>query len=209
VSARTGDPSTPIWRSALAWQVTLHMGVQSTIFYALVNWLPSLEADNGVSAAAAGTHLFLFQLVGIGSALGLIAAMGRRADQRLVASSLTLPMLIGLLGLLIWPGAAALWIALAGVTSGGSIAMALALIGLRSRNPVDTARLSGMAQGFGYLLAASGPVVAGALRAFTGGWQPVIMMLIGLTIAQAIFGGLAGRDRYVGEEPRTATARGR
>jgi CP family cyanate transporter-like MFS transporter len=130
----------------------------------------------------------------------MIAAMGRRADQRLAASLLTVPILVGLFGLLVAPGAAVWWIALAGVTSGGSIAMALALIGLRSRDAMDTSRLSGMAQGLGYLLAASGPVAAGALRASTGGWQAVILMLIGLTVAQGILGALAGRDRYVGEE---------
>jgi CP family cyanate transporter-like MFS transporter len=189
----------PIWRSALAWQVTLHMGVQSTVFYTLVNWLPSLETQSGVPAAVAGTHLFVYQAVGIGAALAMIAVMGRRADQRLAASLLTVPMVIGLVGLLVAPGAAVLWIALAGVTSGGSIAMALALIGLRARDAVDTSRLSGMAQGFGYLLAASGPVVAGALRASTGGWQAVIVMLLGLTVAQGILGALAGRDRYVGD----------
>lgn len=189
----------PVWRSALAWQVTLHMGVQSTIFYALVNWLPSLEADSGVPAAVAGSHLFLYQAVGIAAALSLIAAMGRRADQRLVAGLLTVPMFVGLVGLLLVPQLAVLWICLAGVTSGGSIAMALALIGLRSRTATDTARLSGMAQGFGYLIAAGGPASAGALRAATGGWQAVIWMLLGLTVAQAILGVLAGRDRYVGE----------
>lgn len=189
----------PIWRSPLAWQVTLHMGVQSTIFYALVNWLPSLEADSGVPAAVAGTHLFLYQAVGIGAALSLIAAMGRRADQRLVAGLLTVPMFAGLIGLLLAPHWAVLWIGLAGVTSGGSIAMALALIGLRSRTATDTARLSGMAQGFGYLIAAGGPASAGAIRAATGGWQPVIWLLIGLTAAQTVLGVLAGRDRYVGD----------
>ncbi len=195
-------PTTPVWRSALAWQVTLHLGVQSTIFYALVNWLPSLEADSGVPAAVAGSHLFIYQAVGIGAALSLIAAMGRRADQRLVAGLLTVPMFIGLLGLLLAPQAAALWIGMAGLTSGGSIAMALALIGLRTRTAIDTARLSGMAQGFGYLIAAGGPASAGALRAATGGWHAVIWMLIGLTVAQTVLGILAGRDRYVGEHHR-------
>jgi CP family cyanate transporter-like MFS transporter len=84
------------------------------------------------------------------------------------------------------------------MTSGSAIALALALIGLRTRNAQDTARLSGMAQGIGYLLAACGPIAAGSIRDLTGGWTPVIMLLIGLTVAQGISGALAGRPRTIG-----------
>lgn len=199
---RTIDPSGPhhsIWRSALAWQVTLTMGLQSTVFYTMVNWLPSIEADAGVAPATAGLHLFLYQAIGIVAALVASALMSRTADQRLIASMINIPILVAFAGMMIMPGLLTVWAVLAGLTSGGSITVALALIGLRTRLAADTARLSGMAQGVGYLLAAGGPVAAGWLRQTTGSWSPVIVMLIVLTVLQGGAGFLAGRNRYVGE----------
>jgi len=204
VATRVGsiDPPGPhhsVWRSALAWQVTLTMGLQSTVFYTMVNWLPSIEADAGVAAATAGLHLFVYQAIGIVAALIASALMSRTDDQRLIASMINIPILIAFAGMLIMPGTLLLWAALAGLTSGGSITVALALIGLRTRLATDTARLSGMAQGVGYLLAAGGPVAAGWLRGATGSWTPVIVLLIGLTLVQSVVAFLAGRDRYLGE----------
>ncbi|MBO0811923.1 MAG: MFS transporter [Microlunatus sp.] len=196
------DPPGPhhaIWRSPLAWQVTVNMGLQSTVFYTMVNWFPSIEAEAGVAPATAGLHLFLYQAIGIGAALGASALMSRAADQRLIASMITIPILISLTGMLILPQLVAVWAVLAGLTSGGSITVALALIGFRTRLPADTSRLSGMAQGVGYLLAAGGPFAAGWLRDATGSWTPAIVMMIVLTLTQAVAGYLAGRSRYLGE----------
>jgi len=198
----TIDPSGPhhsIWRSPLAWQVTLTMGLQSTVFYTMVNWLPSIEADAGVAPATAGLHLFLYQAIGILAALIASALMSRTADQRLIASMINIPILIAFAGMLIMPQLLTVWAVLAGLTSGGSITVALALIGLRTRLPADTARLSGMAQGVGYLLAAGGPVAAGWLRGTTGSWTAVIVMLIVVTLVQSAVAFLAGRNRYVAE----------
>jgi CP family cyanate transporter-like MFS transporter len=181
------------------------MGLQATVFYTLVTWLPSIESDQGVAPGTAGTHLFAYQAVGIFAALAVGALMARRPDQRGVAVMITVPILIALAGLIIAPGMILGWAMLAGLTSGSSIAVALALIGLRSRNAYDAARLSGMAQSMGYLLAAGGPIAAGALREATGSWQPVIIVLIMITLGQAAFGALAGRNRYVGQH--TATER--
>jgi MFS transporter, CP family, cyanate transporter len=201
---RTAGPRPSVWRSLLAWQVTLTMGLQSTVFYTLVIWLPSIEADAKIPPAAAGAHLFVFQAVGIGSALVVSALMTRARDQRLIASLITVPILIAFAGMLISPGLVLVWVGFAGLTSGGSITVALALIGLRTRVPADTARLSGMTQGVGYLLASCGPIVAGWMRAATGTWTAVIALLIVLTVLQGIVGFLAGRNRFVGDSRRTA-----
>lgn len=184
-------------RSALAWQVTLYMGVQSTLFYTLLNWLPAIETSHGFSATVAGSHLFGFQAAGIVAALVATVLLGRRRSQRRVAVLITIPMIIGLIGMLTLPALMAVWAVLAGLTTGSSIVVALSLIGLRSRGTAETARMSGMAQSFGYLLAACGPVIAGALSGWTGAWWPVIAMLLGVTLLQAVLGLFAGRDRYV------------
>jgi CP family cyanate transporter-like MFS transporter len=35
------------WTSALGWQVTIFMGLQSIAFYVLMAWLPTIEQSRG------------------------------------------------------------------------------------------------------------------------------------------------------------------
>lgn len=154
----------PVWRSGVAWSVALYMAAQSTSFYLMITWLPSIEAGSGVSAATAGWHLFLFQVIGI--VAGLIAGpvIRARADQRAIAAATGAFMLVAVAGLWLAPGVMLLWVTLVGISCGMSIVVALSLFGLRTRTAAGTARLSGMAQGIGYLIAALGPFGAGALH---------------------------------------------
>ena len=39
-----------MWRSALAWQVTLFMGLQSLAYYVTLTWLPEILQEDGMSA---------------------------------------------------------------------------------------------------------------------------------------------------------------
>lgn len=188
----------PLWRSAAAWQVTGFMGLQSTTFYLLITWLPTMEASRGISAAATGWHLVLFQGAGIVSGLGVSAVMQRSNGQRLLAVLISLAMGTAALGALLDPALVLLWVALAGVSSGSALVVALSLIGLRSRSTAQTAKLSGMAQAFGYLLAAGGPAAAGWLRDGTGSWGPVLGLLATLAAVQAVVALFAGRNTPVG-----------
>ncbi len=194
----------PVWRSAIAWQVTLFMGLQSTAFYLMVTWLPTIETARGVNAGAAGWYLFLFQAVGIVSGLAVTAVMGRRADQRAVGALVSVPMAAAMAGMLWAPGWSPVWAVIAGISSGGSIVVALALIGLRTRTFLHTAKLSGMAQSVGYLLAATGPIAAGWLADSSGSWTPVLVLIAVLALAQACVALWAGRDRYTHPEPVNA-----
>lgn len=198
VTSATGIPTEPtgsVWRSATAWQVTAFMGLQSTAFFTLINWLPSVEASRGVSPEAAGWHLFAFQIAGVFAGLAITALMGRRAEQRPACLAVSLAILVAMAGLLWFPAWGPLWIVLAGVGTGSSIVVALSLIGLRGRSQSETTRLSGMAQSMGYLLAACGPVAAGALIQLTGSPDLVLMLVGGLALAQTGVAFWAGRDR--------------
>lgn len=46
-SAKKAAAGTSIWKSGLAWWVTLFMGVQSLLFYSLVAWLPTIVTSKG------------------------------------------------------------------------------------------------------------------------------------------------------------------
>lgn len=187
----------PPWRSPVAWQVTAFIGLQSLLFYVIINWLPAIEQSLGVSVTVAGFHLFIFQLMNMVGNIATATLMHRMRDQRLLGAVCSLLDLIAIAGILLVPQLLLFWVALAGVGAGSSIVLALAMFGLRTRHHRQTAALSGMAQSLGYLFAASGPIVIGALHDGTGSWTVPLLVLCGLLAAQTVFGMLAGRIRTI------------
>jgi CP family cyanate transporter-like MFS transporter len=199
-AARTHAPGAGYrspWRTALGWQVTVFMGLQSVTFYVLVTWLPSIERAGGVPAAAAGIHQLLFNALGIAGSLTSAALIPRRGGQRLIATVAPFVYALAITGLLVLPRAGALWACLAGAAGGSMIVLALSLFGLRTRHHAQAATLSGMAQSLGYLFAAAGPVAIGAIHDATGLWTPalVILIVIGLTLVGVGF--LVSRHRVI------------
>jgi CP family cyanate transporter-like MFS transporter len=187
-------------RDPLAWQVTLFFGLQSLSFYAVLAWLPSVYRDHGYSPAAAGILLSTSALVQLPITLVVPNLAARFADQRAFAVGCTLLTMVGLGGVLLAPTAAPyLWMLLLGVGQGTSFAIGLTLFVLRARATVDTARLSAMAQTFGYLVAAGGPLLVGTVHDATRSWTPALALLLLLALPQLLTGLLAGRSRYVGE----------
>lgn len=186
-----------VWRSPLAWQVTTFMGTQAIFFYLMVTWLPSIEAARGVSPVRAGWDLFLFQVTGIAGGLLVSLAMRGRRDHRLVGVGVSVGMAVSMLGLLLLPGLDALWLVLAGLSSGASLVVALSFVAERSRSTADAAQLSGMVQSVGYLLGIIGPIGAGALFQATGGWASTLVAVVVVNLVQLVVSLFAGRDAYV------------
>lgn len=184
----------------LAWSVTVYMGLQSAGFYAVLAWLPLIYRSAGISAADAGLLLAVVTATGIPMALTVPAWAARCRDQRVFPVVLTLLTTAGFVGVLLAPATLpALWAVLIGAGLGGNFPLALTLVVLRTARPADTAALSTMAQGIGYLMAAVvGPFAVGVLHEVAGGWSLPIGLLVALAIPQALAGWLAGRALVVG-----------
>ncbi|MEU4625324.1 MFS transporter [Actinoplanes sp. NPDC023801] len=195
VTAEPGGPRSDVavWRQPRAWLVTAFMGLQSTCFYVLVTWLPTIEIADGVPERTAGVHLFLFQGMGILGGLAIPVLLREPERRSLGAVVASLPVIVAVGGLLVAPGAAVLWAGVAGLGQGAALVTALTLISLGGRTPAETTRLSGMAQSLGYLLAAAGPVAAGVLAERTGAWRAALVMVVALGVLQAVAGLAAGR----------------
>ena len=184
-----------IWKNPTAWLVTAFFAVQSMMFYISITWLPTIEISNGLSARQAGLNLFIFQMVAIVSSLAVPRIM-RRPENLLVAGlSSSAAWLIGFIGLLVLPQYGTPWVVIAGLGSGASLVVALALISFRGRNPHETTQLSGMAQSLGYLFAASGPIVCGVLSQQTGSWDSALILMITLGFLLTFVAIVAGKDR--------------
>lgn len=187
-----------LWRDPLAWQITLFMGSQSSLAYIVFGWLPTVLRMRGMSPVNAGLMLSLSVMMQAVASLLLPFLLARLRDQRVVnlmSLALTGVSLVGCFFAPLWTIWG--WALLLGVAQGSSFTLALTVIGLRSRDSHVAAQLSSMAQSTGYLLASSGPFVAGALMHATGSLYSLAVMCVGVCVVAAGFGYAAGRRTYV------------
>lgn len=186
------------WGSALAWQVTGFMGLQSVVFYVFVTWLPAIEHSAGVSETAAGVHSFLLNALAIGGSLLASALIPRLRNQGIISVGAPALTVVATAGVLLAPEWSALWASLLGLAGGANIVLALSLFGLRTTNHADAAAMSGMAQCIGYLVAAAGPIAIGAVHEASATWTPsLIIVIVVVEIPLIVFGLLVGRDRIL------------
>jgi MFS transporter, CP family, cyanate transporter len=186
-----------LWRDALAWQVTVYMGLQSLGYFAVTAWLPALLVDRGYDPVVAGWLLALSTAAGIAGATiaPMLATRGRR--QRGLALGITAVAAVGLLGVLAPIGVEPVAVLLLGWAQSAALGLSLTLVAVRAPDAAHAAQLSGMAQSVGYVLAATGPFAVGALHDVTSGWTVPLLLLLALLAVQGTAGVLAGRDRLV------------
>lgn len=205
--ARFPAPDTPpreLRHDGVAWAVTIYMGLQALIFYTLVAWLPSVLRAAGVSPARAGLALSLLLLVGVPVSLFVPSMASRSVTQVPLAHASAAAVLLGVVALIVAPARAPdLWAVLLGVGTASGFSLALTLAVLRTRTSHDTARLSAMSQGVGYLLAVLGPALLGAMIDLTGSWTPPLLALACFVALQAWVGGRAGLPRTVSDTTAT------
>lgn len=189
-------------RSPVAWYVTLFMGMQSLLYYAPLSWLPAIHRDQGIDAATAGFLLSTLNLISIPTTFLAPVIAHRMRDQRPAVAGCVALTAIGLLGILLAPSSTALvWVIVLGLGQGAALSLALLMIVLRAADDNTAARLSSMAQGFGYLIAATGPLVMGLVHAATGSWTAPLVLLVLLCGVELVVGLAAGRDRVVHAHP--------
>jgi MFS transporter, CP family, cyanate transporter len=190
-----GNEAKPrMWNNALAWQVSLFMACQSTAFYVMIAWFPSMMSDlEGTSAARSGVILFIYQVFVLGSVMLTPVFIHRMKDQRLIGTVMSALILTGFCGVLADPGHALGWMIVMGLGAGGSLVLAITLFGLRVVTATQSVALSGMAQAVGYTMAAVTPILIGLLHDLTHQWVVPLLLMIGLAMLQLVMGYLAGR----------------
>lgn len=196
-AADGGTGSLSLLRSALAWSVAAFLGLVSLVFYVLVSWLPAIMRDSGFAAGEAGLMVSAMMLIGIplGFVVPLLAT--RLHDQRPLVLAVTALTMVGLGGLHLAPASGWVWVWVLGLATGSAFPLAVTFLSLRSPSPAVAARLSGMAQTVGYLLAGLGPLAVGLLHSATGGWQVPLPLLLALVVPEAVFGLRAARPGFV------------
>jgi CP family cyanate transporter-like MFS transporter len=187
-----------VWKSKLAWQITLFMGAQSVMYFTLITWLPDMLISRGMDPTNAGFISSLMQIVSlIGSyfAPGILLKLKEQSKVILVVGIGYIFGYMGLLPQIEWLTYVSL--TLIGLGLGASLSIAYTLISLRTAEDRTTAKLSGMVQSSGYVLAALGPMLFGISLDFFNNWNLLIYFMIFFSVQFLLFGLPAGRDRKI------------
>lgn len=193
----------PVWNKPLAWQVSLFMACQSTAFYVMIAWFPSMMNDlEGISAARSGAILFIYQIFVLGSVMVTPVFIHRMQDQRAIGVVLSSMILLAYAGLYLDPAHALGWMIVMGLGAGGSLVLSITLFSLRVATATQSVALSGMAQAVGYTMAAVTPILIGLLHDLTQRWSVALMLMIALATLQLAMGYLSGRPLTISDGSR-------
>ena len=194
------DAQRPMFTSPTAVAMLFFFGVQSTMAYVQMGWLPRMLVEKGVSENTASVAL---AVIGVFNILGgvvmpwLISRLNRLTPVPVVLSLCTCA---GWGGVLVAADAAPLvWASLMGI-GGMCFPLALALLTARTRTALTTARLSGFVQPGGYVLAGLVPLSVGVVRGATGDWTAVLIGLMVLCFCMLVAGLRATTRVYIDDE---------
>ncbi|SDP62128.1 MFS transporter, CP family, cyanate transporter [Klenkia soli] len=187
-------------RSSLAWQLAVFFGLQAMQAYVIVGWTAQYLRDEGMSAAAAGVLVGINALIVIPLNALVPSGAVRQSWQRPMLVGFMACYLVGWTGLLLSPLTLTwLWMSMLGIGM-GTFAMVLSLLGLRARTPETVNALSTVVQGWGYSIAAVGPLLVGLLRGLTGGYTGMFVLVYAGVAGLFVTGWLVCADRQVDDE---------
>ncbi len=191
-----------VLRSPISWAIVGFFGIQSLGFYALLGWMPSALISIGVSPQAAGNYLGFASAIGIPSGLIISSVLGQFKSLAWWAAGTSAMTLLGsIIFTLVLRSTDTSLLLLAciliGLGMSATFPISLSLISTRASTQAQTTQLSAMAQGWGYLLAAAGTFMVGAVANLVANYALSFALITALTLIQAGIGFYAGRPGVI------------
>ncbi|MFD1721918.1 CynX/NimT family MFS transporter [Amnibacterium endophyticum] len=176
---------------ALVLLLAAAFAAQSSSYYGITTWLPTLLADErGYSATTAGSASSVFQLAGIAGAIG-VPVLALRFRPRTVIALLGVLWMSLPVVLLVAPEHFLIGSITGGIAQGGGFTAIFTIISEVGGDARRTTALSAFVQSCGYLVAAAAPPVVGAVHQVVGGWFAPMLVVLGTTAGFLVFGVLA------------------
>ncbi|BAP86606.1 major facilitator superfamily transporter [Paucilactobacillus hokkaidonensis JCM 18461] len=196
----TASKTASVWQNKTAWFMLFYFGLASLIFYTLVAWLPTMAIAAGISANTASLLAGLFQLASVPTSFLMpILAVRTHNRTRLIVIA-AVATLVGIVALMI-PIHSVIYFAIIniilGLATAATFSLTMTMFGLKTKTPEQTRNLSGMAQSIGYLIAAVGPVLTGALQNMTHSWLTSDLFMLAVIIIFTICGIICEKREFI------------
>ncbi|MDO7253222.1 CynX/NimT family MFS transporter [Helicobacter cappadocius] len=193
--------SVPIYKYATSWWITFFMGTQSLVFYSVIAWFPSILMDKGFDIHFASNMTLLYQICSMPVALfaPMMVARIRNKHKHLLTGFLCLMYAFAFGVLFFCDGLWSMVIAtiFLAFPMGGMFGIALLFVSTKASHPQKVARLSGMAQSLGYLIAAIGPILLGFVYDLAHSWNVPLVLFVCLTLLLIFFGYKANNSKVI------------
>lgn len=161
----------------MTWAVIFVMSMQSLTIYTTVAWVPTLLADQGMSASDAGLASAIFLLVSAPASILTSRFIRLCRSERMASLIMTVSFAIGII---LWSAGGPLsyvGCVLAGIPQSITFSMAMILMAKKSSDLNQLLLISSLAQGIGYLIAGLGPFICGLLYNPANPWPILSFML--------------------------------
>ena len=190
-----------LMREVSAWKITIFLGLQGFLAYSTFAWLPAIIAHKGYGLEYGAKILLYSQFVCVPVAFfgPLLLGVLREKHKSLYMAFLCSLYVVGYACVLFGDSKWAMYatIVCLGVPRGGVFGLALLFISQKSGSVLVATKLSAMVQGFGYLIAASGPFAIGFLYDHFGSYTYGILLVLCVALALNIAGILAHKTKVI------------
>lgn len=150
------------WKNGRAWVILLFLGLQTSLFFALMAWLPAMLQDKGFSLILASSVLTFMALVQMAGNIGITLLMEKWPNRIAWALGLGILGVVGFASL--WVGTGfMLWIAvfIIGLVLSGLFPIGLLLPLDEATNSEEANSWSSMVLSGGFMMSALLPLVVG------------------------------------------------
>lgn len=192
--------SANFWKNPTAWALSFFFGIQSLVIYSLMNFMPSVLVEKGMSVLAAGNYSSFLQAMCLASSILTSATFNKAKNKPLYTFGISFFYFAGVVGL--WLGSVELtwlWIVFIGIGSGTFI-VALNAFSLRTNNALQAAQLSGMSQAVGYTFAMLGPLGTGMLFDIFGSWTTSMGVMAALLVVECALAWIVAQQHKLVKE---------
>jgi CP family cyanate transporter-like MFS transporter len=197
---RTAPPRLP-WGRRLVWGLVVVFALQSIVYYGLVAWMPDSFQERGWTDGSTGALLGVMSIAAVPGGL-LVPYFADRMGSRRQWMELTAgAILVGTIGVAALPDAGFVWAVFAGFGIGSTFPLTLTLPLDATRAPAEAGAVVGLMLGAGYTIAATGPIVLGAVRDLTGSFATSLWVLVALSVV--LLGAIAPLSPERLRPPRT------
>lgn len=178
------------WRTEFAWLATCFMATTSVQFWGWLTWLSPYYQHLGWPSQHAALLQALWSVAQIPAALLFPALAERRRKWAFWSLLSVLCGLAGTAGALLLPEPPVVgpwgWVVLMAIGVGAGFPLGLSVIAWHFPDAASAGAASGMAMGFGYLLAGLAPLLMGLLLDLTGGYPVPLTLLLAAGALQAV-----------------------
>ncbi|HEY8646044.1 MAG TPA: MFS transporter [Gaiellaceae bacterium] len=174
------------FRRPLAWRLVAAFFFMSSVFYGLNAWLPDVYVERGWSESSAGNLLAVLNTVTIPVGFAVAWTADHWGTRRMWLGGAATLQLVALLGVVLVPDAGWAWAVLLGAAIGPLFPLTMTLPLDGAERPAEVAALAGMMLGVGYTLSAMSPLLLGAVRDASGGFDAVLWTIVGLGAALVV-----------------------